>query len=62
MKVQKDVEDESTRIAFGNLWSEVIDLRYQDKEKEKILTTLANELTEDHAEFKKILKRRTRKI
>lgn len=51
LKAQKDVEDEGTWIAFRNLRSEVIDLWRQAKEKEKILTTLASELTEDHAEF-----------
>jgi hypothetical protein len=51
LKAQKDVEDEGTWIAFESLRSEVIDLRRQAEEKEKILTTLASELTEDRAEF-----------
>lgn len=42
--------------------SEVIDLRRQAKEKEKILTTLASELTEDRAEFKKLSKEKNKKI
>jgi hypothetical protein len=41
---------------------EVIDLRRQAKEKEKILTTLASELTEDRAEFKKLSKEKNKKI
>jgi hypothetical protein len=53
LKAKKDVEDKSTRIALHNLWSEVIELRYQVEEKEKILNTFASELLEDHAKFKK---------
>jgi hypothetical protein len=40
LKAQKDAEDESTRIAFNNLWSEVTDLRHQAAEKDKILLSL----------------------
>jgi hypothetical protein len=40
LKAQKDAEDESTRIAFDNLRSEVIDLRHQVIEKDKILISL----------------------
>ena len=35
LKVKKDAEDESTRIAFENLRSDVIELRHQAKEKDK---------------------------
>jgi hypothetical protein len=35
LKAQKDTKDESTRIAFSNLRSEVIDLRHQVVEKHK---------------------------
>lgn len=35
LKAKKDAEDESTRIAFENLRSDVIELRHQAKEKDK---------------------------
>ena len=35
LKAQKDAEDESTRIAFGNLCSEVITLQNEALEKAK---------------------------
>jgi hypothetical protein len=44
LKAQKDAEDESTRIAFGNLRSEVIDLQHQAIEKDKILLSLIEKL------------------
>jgi hypothetical protein len=62
LKAKKDVEDESTRIAFENLRSEVIELRYQVEEKEKILNTLASEFLEDHDEFKKYFEEKNDKI
>jgi hypothetical protein len=37
LKAQKDTEDESCRIALGNLRSEVITLRNEALEKDKIL-------------------------
>jgi hypothetical protein len=40
LKAHKDAEDESTRIAFDNLRSEVIDLRHQVIEKDKISISL----------------------
>jgi hypothetical protein len=53
LKAQKDAEDESTRIAFGNLRSEVIDLRHKDVEKDKILLSLVDKLKESQAELAK---------
>lgn len=55
LKAKKDVEDESTQIAFGNLRSKVIELWQKVEEKEEILNTLASELIEDHDEFKKTI-------
>jgi succinylglutamate desuccinylase len=44
LKVQKDAEDESTQIAFGNLHWEVITLRNEALEKDKILLSLVEML------------------
>jgi hypothetical protein len=51
LKVQKDVEDESTRIAFGNLRSEAIYLRHQPFEKDKILLYLIEKLKKSQADL-----------
>jgi alanine racemase len=40
LKAQKDAEDENTRIAFGNMRSEVITLWNEALEKDKILVSL----------------------
>jgi hypothetical protein len=44
LKAQKDAEDESCRIALGNLRSEVITLRNKALEKDKILLSLVDRL------------------
>jgi hypothetical protein len=44
LKAQKDAEDESTQIAFGNLCSEFITLRNEALEKDKILLSLVERL------------------
>jgi hypothetical protein len=44
LKAQKDVEDESTQIAFGNLRSKVITLRNEALEKNKIMLSLVERL------------------
>jgi hypothetical protein len=49
LKAQKDAEDESTRIAFGNLRSEVITLRNQALEKDKIPLSLVERLNSSEA-------------
>jgi DNA mismatch repair ATPase MutS len=49
LKAQKDAEDESTRIAFGNLRSEVIALRNEALEKDKILLSLVERLKSSEA-------------
>jgi UDP-N-acetylmuramoylalanine-D-glutamate ligase len=56
LKAQKDVEDESTRIAFGNLRSEVINLLHEAIEKDKILLSLIGRLKESQAELAKFSK------
>jgi succinylglutamate desuccinylase len=40
LKAQKECEDESTKIAFGNLHSKVITLRNEDLDKDKIMLSL----------------------
>jgi alanine racemase len=49
LKAQKDAEDESTRIAFGNLRSEVIMLQNEAFEKDKILLSLVERLKSSEA-------------
>jgi predicted RNase H-like nuclease (RuvC/YqgF family) len=44
LKSQKDAEDESCRIALGNIRSEVITLRNEALEKDKILLSLVERL------------------
>jgi hypothetical protein len=62
LKAKKDVEDESTWIAFSNLQSEVVELRHKVEEKEEILNTLASDLIRDHVEFKKLSEGKDSKI
>jgi hypothetical protein len=42
LRAQKNVEDESCQIALSNLWSEVIRLRNEAAEKDKILFSLVH--------------------
>ena len=49
LKAQKDAEDESCRIALGNLRSEVITLRNEALEKDKILHSLVERLKSSEA-------------
>jgi hypothetical protein len=49
LKAQKDAEDESTQIAFRNLRSEVITLRNEALEKDKILLYLVDRLKSSEA-------------
>jgi hypothetical protein len=51
LKAQKDVEDESCRIALGNLCSEVITLRNEALEKDKILLSLVDKLKSNEAKL-----------
>jgi formate dehydrogenase maturation protein FdhE len=51
-QAQKNVEDESCTIALNNLRTEVIKLRNEATEKDKILLTLVDKVKEDEANFK----------
>jgi hypothetical protein len=51
LKAQKDAEDESCRIALGNLHSEVITLRHEALEKDKILHSLVERLKSSEAKL-----------
>lgn len=62
LNAKKDAKDESTRIAFGNLWFEVIELRHKVQEKELILNTLAYDLVGDYFEFQKVSEEKDSKI
>ena len=52
LRAQKDAEDEGCTIALSNLRSEVIELRNEGLEKDKILYSLINKIKEDEAIFK----------
>jgi hypothetical protein len=51
LRAQKNVEDESCQIALSNLRSEVIKLRNEALEKDKILLSLVDKVKEDKAKF-----------
>jgi hypothetical protein len=51
LRAQKNVEDESCTIALGNLRSEVIQLRNEALEKDKILISLVSKVKEDEAKY-----------
>jgi hypothetical protein len=50
-RAQKNVEDESCTIALSNLRSEVIELRNEGLEKDKILISLVSKMKEDEAKY-----------
>jgi hypothetical protein len=52
LRAQKNVEDEGCTIALSNLHSEVVELRNEGLEKDKILNSLLNKIKEDKATFK----------
>jgi hypothetical protein len=52
LRAQKSVEDEGCTIALNNLRSEVIELRNEGLEKDKILNSLVNKIKEDEATSK----------
>jgi hypothetical protein len=52
LRAQKSVEDEEYTIALNNLHSEVIELRNEGCEKDKILHSLLNKIREDEAASK----------
>jgi hypothetical protein len=51
LKAQKDAEDESCQIALGNLQLEVITLRNEALEKDKILLSLVERLKSTEAKL-----------
>jgi hypothetical protein len=51
LRAQKNAEDESCQIALGNLWSEVIKLRNEALEKDKILLSLVDRVKKNEAKF-----------
>jgi cell division septum initiation protein DivIVA len=52
LRAQKNIEDEGYTMALNNLHSEVIELRNEGLEKDKILISLVNKVKEDEANFK----------
>jgi Ribonuclease G/E len=52
LRAQKNIEDESYTMALNNLSSEVIELRNEGLEKDKILISLVNKVKEDEANYK----------
>jgi predicted RNase H-like nuclease (RuvC/YqgF family) len=52
LRAQKSAEDEGCTIALNNLHSEVIELRNEGLEKDKILNSLLNKIKEDEATSK----------
>jgi Ribonuclease G/E len=52
LRAQKNIEDEGYTMALNNLRSEVIELRNEGLEKDKILISLVNKVKDDEANFK----------
>jgi hypothetical protein len=52
LRAQKSAEDEGCTIALNNLRSEVIELRNEGLEKDRILNSLVNKIKEDEATYK----------
>jgi hypothetical protein len=52
LRAQKNAEDEGCAMALNNLRSEVIELRNEGLEKDKILNSLINKIKEDEATSK----------
>jgi hypothetical protein len=52
LRAQKNIEEESYTMALNNLRSEVIELRNEGLEKDKILISLVNKVKENEANFK----------
>jgi cell division septum initiation protein DivIVA len=52
LRAQKSAEDEGCTMALNNLRSEVIELRNEGLQKDKILNSLLNKIKEDEATFK----------
>jgi hypothetical protein len=52
LRAQKNIEDEGYTMALNNLRSDVIELRNEGLEKDKILISLVNKVKEDEANSK----------
>ena len=52
LRAQKNIEDEGCTIALNNLCSEVIELRNEGLDKDKILISLVSKIKEDEASSK----------
>jgi hypothetical protein len=52
LRAQKNIEDEGCTMALNNLRSEVIELRNEGLEKDKILISLVSKIKEDEASSK----------
>jgi hypothetical protein len=52
LRAQKSAKDKGCTIALNNLHSEVIELRNEGLEKDKILISLVNKIKEDEAQYK----------
>jgi hypothetical protein len=52
LRAQKNAKDKGCTIALNNLRSEVIELRNEGLEKDKILISLVNKIKEDEAQYK----------
>jgi Ribonuclease G/E len=52
IRAQKNTEDEGYTMTLNNLRSEVIELRNEGLEKDKILISLVNKVKEDEANYK----------
>jgi hypothetical protein len=52
LRAQKNIEDKGYTMSRNNLLSEVIELRNEGLEKDKILCSLVNKVKEDEASFK----------
>jgi hypothetical protein len=52
LRAQKNIEDEGCTMALNNLHLEVIELRNEGLEKDKILISLVNKIKEDEASSK----------
>jgi hypothetical protein len=51
LRARKSAEDEGNTMALNNLRSEVIELRNEGLEKDKILISLMNKVKEDEANY-----------
>jgi hypothetical protein len=52
LRAQKNIEDEECTMALNNLRSEVIELRNEGLEKDKILISLVKKIKEDKSSSK----------